>query len=754
MPYKVYGFEHICTGAPWAGLITQFINYPRTFQEQQASNIAFSSCLGSFPCSLISRDRTTSSLVACPCSKFRNFELSSTPSTTANMTDWKKLKVTELKAELKKRGLPQSGNKVALVERLEEADGNEDSSANRTTKEQNIATGDDAANGDGSATVSIDAAQEEATDQLSTASLPQEDQMATSLPTQAPPVSNANDADIADPTTSADQPMVSESHAPPETPIAVPALSSHHEQRNDSQMSLDPQEVYEDRMKRKRRSQSPPPSSAIASHASKRARQNDEGPIAISNDDAQWVDKHNAVDSASINVGATEVSPSGVEQRPTIVDTSMEEIVIASAADSLPKEEAIATSNDDVRWVERHNAVGTASKDTAIDVLGEGAVNVADQRDMDMMGEVSEATGTSTTARPKDTEHLDDRVRDSRFRNLFHGSEATHNRKASYDDSSSMNADRTVAPAIHPATSALYIRDFMRPLTAQNVQNHLISLAAAPGESPDPAVITSFYLDTIRTHALILFESVSAAARVRSAVHERIWPDERNRKPLWADFVPPEKVDQWIAEEQSTGGGPRSSKKWEVVYGEGDDENIVATLQEVGGAGKRHAPLDQPRGNPSLGYREQPRGDDLTATGPRHDRAAKYTPPDLSIPDSLFRKTTADPPLYWNPVRAELAQRRLDKIADASSRRYDGRGGGDIDRYTFEGGDVFVDRGKEFFPGIRPPPGFRAPRGHGSRGGGFSSRGGGPYGRRGHGRGGYGRDYDGFRGSSGRDRPY
>ena len=128
-------------------------------------------------------------------------------------------------------------------------------------------------------------------------------------------------------------------------------------------------------------------------------------------------------------------------------------------------------------------------------------------------------------------------------------------------------------------------------------------------------------------------------------------------------------------------------------------------------------------------------------SGPRSDLVkATRAATSFSTLDELFKHTTAAPVLYWSPVTKEIADKRLDNIDSATSKAAHGqRVAGEINRYTFEDGDVLVDRGPEIFPGIRPPPGHPGPRGGGYRGG----RGGGGW----EGRGGYRAPerYDGYR---------
>ncbi|RMZ67959.1 SAP domain [Pyrenophora seminiperda CCB06] len=110
--------------------------------------------------------------------------------------------------------------------------------------------------------------------------------------------------------------------------------------------------------------------------------------------------------------------------------------------------------------------------------------------------------------------------------------------------------DRPTIPALHPVTHALYIRNFMRPLRPEPLRAHLVSLASPPSASPDPTIVKSLFLDAMKTHAIVLFSSTTAASRVRASLHGSIWPPEGNRKELWVDFIPEENVEAWIKQEE------------------------------------------------------------------------------------------------------------------------------------------------------------------------------------------------------------
>lgn len=253
----------------------------------------------------------------------------------------------------------------------------------------------------------------------------------------------------------------------------------------------------------------------------------------------------------------------------------------------------------------------------------------------------------------------------------------------------------------HPATSALYISNLMRPLKDNDFRDHIIKIAAFPGVTPNPECVLDFYLDSIKTHAFVGFNSVSAASRVRTALHNKIYPNERIRKALWVDFIPPENIQEWVRRERAEKG------RWVVTYEEdldGDSEVRVTHHQGTDKATSQQSsrppmgPPPVPIG-PSRGYS----GGASVPPPPVRGRGARQSRYEQEGGD--WKTTYTGPPLTWKPVSEELAKRRIEHMrSHYTTDRYRDMGREDeINRYTFENVDRFVDRGKEVFIGIRPP---------------------------------------------------
>ncbi|KAK4541313.1 hypothetical protein LTR36_008071 [Oleoguttula mirabilis] len=340
-------------------------------------------------------------------------------------------------------------------------------------------------------------------------------------------------------------------------------------------------------------------------------------------------------------------------------------------------------------------------------------------------------------------------------------------------------ATSTPSPALHPATRALYIRDLIRPLQPAQLRDHLLTVATPPSEARDDSLLTAFHLDTLRTHALVLFTTPAAASRARAQLHATVWPAEPTRKPLWVDYVPDETVEGWIDAEVSAGSSRRDAKKWEVAYRSADGGGMTAVHQEIpsapsgfGGSrqqsigGNNGAALGMP--NAPLGPRSQrpaqtgfpalttaaptqPRhleAHDREQHPPQHELTAKPTPtPTAAAPntsttspststttllDQTFHSTTQKPKLYFLPQPTSVADQRLDALDALTARDWGNvrrEAGvwreGELRRFTFEEGGRVVDGGVDR-GSFGLPEGAR--RGRGGRGGGRYGGGGGRFG--------------------------
>ncbi|KAJ4308860.1 hypothetical protein N0V84_011843 [Fusarium piperis] len=557
------------------------------------------------------------------------------------MTDWAKLKVVDLKAELKRRGLYQHGLKTELIARLVEAD--EEQARGEDEGEPEGANEDvpmaDEPVGDGSQTESVtpdaEVVEKPAIDDSETAEKTvQEEKVETGQADTTKADANADE------TAEPQQPETVKNGAPEEAPevsnptadVPIPGKEAGAQSREPtveeasraatttaaSPPSLEATPAAE-RQKRKRRSLTPPPTEEAI--ARKRARA-DEG----------------AANGDSFPPREEQSQPQAEEQKPAPMNIDNEE----------PQPE-------------KHQETAPAPEP-----------------------EPKAPREETPSEKPQE-----------------------------------MDYERDVAPSVHPATRALYVKNLMRPLRPQDVKAHLVDLATPARDPLDDDIIVEFFLDQVRTHAFVIFRTTAAAARVRNALHDSVWPNESNRKPLWLDFIPPEKVRDWIETEHASGGPRgRSSARWEVVYEDGPDGAVEAHLEEATASTSRAGPPPGPRppmGPSMMGGDSVPLGprgyrDPTIPTGPRPVRpgTGPGPRPPPTNPGGASKRTNARPAIYYQPVSEDLASRRIESMHSFYSTDRDRDLGRDINRYSFEDGASFVDRGKEVFEGIRPPHRERA----------------------------------------------
>lgn len=574
------------------------------------------------------------------------------------MTDWTTWKVVDLRAEAKNRGLPTKGVKAELVQRLIEAD------AATTQADESLA--EEQAAVDEADPPADDGPSEEVAESIATVK-----DTSPGIETDA----TALDEGGADIKRFSPEPTVENTNTAQPDPNNKSGLP----------IPLPSSDTAVDLQKRKRRSSTPPPSV-------KRVRHEDE---------RRADEREDVVDfeTGDISTNTDKTPQNGVDEKADVTERAMvknqedpmEDVTPSSAVIGEAAPAALEASGEEAHA--KQVAIAESSK--ALSSFSEPQDQLPDVGGKDDHAQPVATVETSETllSLQPQAPTLDVSGQDA----VEEPTEAPHDDQQQADPEQpqkDLHEDKNAPslPSVHPPTSALYIRELMRPLRSEMVEQYILDLITPPGSENDPGLIQDFYLDQIRTHAFVVLHSVSAAQRVRAALHNQVWPNESNRKSLFVDFVPSSQVKDWIDREESASRG--KSRRWEVIYEE-DGDTVVPIHQEIDSERKPSFSRPPPTG-PAAAVPVYP-GIEAAPRGPR-GRGAR---PPVENPGTL--QTQAHPRLSYTPLDEDVARRRIDNMRSFYSRDPPSDLGKDYHRFTFENADAFVDRGREVFIGIRPP---------------------------------------------------
>ncbi|KAL9097499.1 MAG: hypothetical protein Q9165_000395 [Trypethelium subeluteriae] len=660
------------------------------------------------------------------------------------MTDYNKFTVANLKGILKERSIPSTGltRKQQIIDKLLEHDAQSQSYGQETT------------NGSRAETKPVDAQsnKENALEDGKAQYLPDQAQQSAEVDSkeQTEPLAVPNEATLENvsaqtvkpQTTPSPEPAHHETIQPIETESQVsasqtapsPAAVASEEQylasiANTTRPSpSDAEATGDENRKRKRRSLTPTADpEAVA--VKKRKQEQVEGAVHLKEDtgtDVPMRDEEDVAMAEADKVSEETVLPATTTDRPTdAAKTTSEDQAndeIGGREEQRVGQSPMQEKSEEAPRSVADEAARAEQESTPDDRTGKSRSSVAKEvsqpvppSDSPPKRRNSAAKEASQPGSSSDLSRKPEIIgKDNRYKELF-GSDSARTRLEDENKTQDQDEAPETTPAVHPATSALYIRELKRPLKPEDLRAHLISLSTPPNSESqnDDSVLQQFYLDSIRSHCFARFPGVSEASRVRSALHNRVWPAGRDRNPLWVDFVPEENLEDWIRMEEDAAAetGRFGGKRWEVFYRDGADGSIQASFQEVGPGGSavpRNAPAG-PRG--SIAEVRRPSAPVAEASAPAEKQSKAFQ----SL-DELFQSTTAKPKLYYQPVSRDLADKRLDeldRLTDRGALRHGDRFD-EYRRYTFEDGDLLVDAGPDYGP---RRGGSARGRGSGYRGG-------------------------------------
>lgn len=212
--------------------------------------------------------------------------------------------------------------------------------------------------------------------------------------------------------------------------------------------------------------------------------------------------------------------------------------------------------------------------------------------------------------------------------------------------------ERVVPPSPRPPTTSLRIDRFLRPFTLKAVQE----LLAKTG------VVTSFWMDHIKTHCYVTYSSTEEAVATRNTLYNLQWPSNGGRQ-LIAEYVDPEEV------KHKTEGPPQAAPAPGPVSAPPHPTNVTQNqmpfkIPAQGTAGpSQHLlppppplPLPPPPPMPPAVRERQPQPQTQPQLQPQPLK--KVEQPVVTL-DDLFKKTRTSPRIYYLPLSEEQVAAKL-----------------------------------------------------------------------------------------------
>ncbi|CAB4391579.1 unnamed protein product [Rhizophagus irregularis] len=186
---------------------------------------------------------------------------------------------------------------------------------------------------------------------------------------------------------------------------------------------------------------------------------------------------------------------------------------------------------------------------------------------------------------------------------------------------------RNIPSSQHEPTSTLHIKNFVRPLTIPMVRDLLEQFGR----------IEYFWMDKIKTHCYVKFETSESAISARETLWHIIFPPETGR-PLELEFLTFERAQELIAEAEE-----KSAKSGNGALREARDKRLNGS-SNLGIENAIRFPIPASQSQPISNVRV------------------------ISL-DTLFSKTSTKPTLYYKTVSQEDAQARMRIIERSRGRR-------------------------------------------------------------------------------------